>query len=48
MPLTLLIDRAINPPKTVEKLAEIKVQKLEIIENKKIIEAIDYYSAKNE
>lgn len=48
VPLTLLIDRAINPTKTVEKLAEIKVQKLEIIENKKIIETIDYYSAKNE
>lgn len=46
--LTLLIDRAINPTKTVEKLAEIKVQKLEIIENEKIVETIEYYSTKNE
>lgn len=48
VPLTLLIDRAINPTKTVEKLAEIKVQKLEIIENEKIVETIEYYSTKNE
>ena len=48
VPLTLLIDRAINPTKTVEKLAEIKVQKLEIIENEKIVENIEYYYTKNE
>lgn len=42
VPLTLLIDRAINPIKTVERLTEIRVQKLEIIEEGKIIETIEY------
>ncbi len=42
VPLTLLIDRAINPNKTVEGLTEIKVKKLEIIEGGKIIETIEY------
>lgn len=42
VPLTLLIDRAISPNKTVEGLAEIKVQKLEIIEGGEIIETIEY------
>ena len=44
VPLTLLIDRAINPTKTVEGLTEIKVQKLEIIEAGEIIETIEYNS----
>lgn len=42
VPLTLLIDRAVNPTKTVAGLNEIKVQKLEIIEKEKIIETIEY------
>lgn len=42
VPLTLLIDRAVNPTKTVKGLSEIKVQKLEIIEKEKIIETIEY------
>ena len=42
VPLTLLIDRAINPNKTVEGLMEIKVKRLEIIENAKIIEVMEY------
>lgn len=42
VPLTLLIDRAINPTKTIEGLTEIKVQKLEIIEKEKVIETIEY------
>lgn len=42
VPLTLLIDRAINPNKTVEGLKEIKVDKLEIIENGEIVEKVDY------
>lgn len=42
VPLTLLIDRAISPNKTVEGLMEIKVKKLEIIEDEKIIELIAY------
>lgn len=42
VPLTLLIDRAINPIKTVEGLMEIKVKRLEIIEDEKIIEVIEY------
>ena len=40
--LTLLIDREVNPTKTVEGLTEIKVQKLEIIETEKVIETIKY------
>lgn len=42
VPLTLLIDRAVNPTKTVEGLTEIKVKKLEIIENGNVIETIEY------
>ncbi len=42
VPLTLLIDRAVNPTKTVDGLVEIKVQKLEIIESGEIIETIHY------
>lgn len=42
VPLTLLIDRAIRPNKTVEGLMEIKVKKLEIIEDGEIIEVIEY------
>ena len=42
VPLTLLIDRAVNPTKTVDGLVEIKVQKLEIIEAGEIIETIQY------
>ncbi len=42
VPLTLLIDRAISPNKTVEGLMEMKVKKLEIIEDEKIIELIAY------
>lgn len=42
VPLTFLIDRAINPSKTLEGLEEIRVLKLEIIERNKIIETIDY------
>lgn len=42
VPLTLLIDRAINPTKTVEGLTEIKVKKLEIIEKEEVIETIEY------
>lgn len=48
VPLTLLIDRTVNPTKTVEGLVEIKVQKLEIIENEKIIETVECYSMENE
>ncbi len=40
--LTLLIDREVNPTKTVEGLTEIKVQKLEIIQTEKVIETIKY------
>ena len=40
--LTLLIDRAVCPTKTVEGLDEVKVLKLEIIENEEIIEIIEY------
>ena len=42
VPLTLLINRAINPTKTIDGLTELKVQKLEIIENEKVIETIEY------
>lgn len=42
VPLTLLIDRAINPNKTVKNLKSIKVLKLEIVEKEKIIECIEY------
>lgn len=48
VPLTLLIDRAINPNKTVEGLTEIKVQKLEIIEAGEIIETIEYNGGKKQ
>ncbi len=44
VPLTSLIDRAINPRKTLTGLSQIKVQELEIIENGKIIETIQYNS----
>ena len=46
VPLTLLIDRAINPNKTVEGLTEIKVKKLEIIEGGKINETVKYEAHK--
>lgn len=42
VPLTLLIDRAIDPDKTIKNLEKIKVMKMEIIENEKIIETICY------
>lgn len=42
VPLTLLIDRAISPNKTVEGLMKLKVKKLEIIEDGKIIESVEY------
>ncbi len=42
VPITLLIDRAINPRKTVEGLRRIRVTKLEIIENDQIIDVIIY------
>lgn len=42
VPLTLLIDRAINPTRTVEGLTEIRVKKLEIIEAGKTIETVEY------
>lgn len=45
VPLTLLIDRAINPAKTVEGLKRINVQKLEIIENEKIIDIVEFKTA---
>ena len=42
VPLTLLIDRAVNPKKSLEGLKEIKVNKLEIMEDGKIVEVINY------
>ena len=42
VPITLLIDRVVNPTKTVEGLKEIKVHKLEIIENEEVLETIEY------
>ncbi|MFI3215094.1 MAG: hypothetical protein R3Y24_17440 [Eubacteriales bacterium] len=42
VPLTLLIDRAIDPNKTVRNLKAIKVLKLEIIENEQTLESIEY------
>lgn len=42
VPLTVLIDRAINPTKTVEKLKALRVIKLEIIEEEKIIKVVTY------
>lgn len=42
VPLTLLIDRAIDPNKTVRSLKPIKVLKLEIIENGQMLESIEY------
>ena len=44
VPLTLLVDRAINPDETVKKLKQLKVSKLYIKENDKIVETIDYDS----
>ena len=41
VPLTILIGRAINPTKTISSLQPIKVKRLEIIENDKVIECID-------
>ncbi|MDU7030182.1 MAG: hypothetical protein E6357_21160 [Clostridiales bacterium] len=40
VPLTMLIDRAINPLKTVEGLQALKVDKLEIFESQKIVKVI--------
>ncbi|MFI3212896.1 MAG: PBECR4 domain-containing protein [Eubacteriales bacterium] len=42
VPLTLLIDRAIDPTRTVRNLTLIKVMKMEIIENNIIIESKEY------
>ena len=42
VPLTLLIDRAINPTKTVENLEPVKVKKLEILEAKQVIDILSY------
>ena len=42
VPLTVLIDRAINPTKTVEKLKALKVIKMEIIEEEKIVKVVTY------
>lgn len=42
VPLTLLIDRAIDPTRTVRDLKAIKVKKMEIIENEQIIECSEY------
>ncbi len=42
VPLTLLVDRAIKPDATTEKLTRIDMEKLEIIENEKIIETVPF------
>lgn len=42
VPLTMLVDRAVNPDKSLEGLDKIEVRKLEIIESGKIIETIEY------
>jgi len=42
VPLTLLIDRAIDPTKTIRDLNAINVLKLEIVENDEIVECIGY------
>lgn len=42
VPITMLIDRAINPTETTEELDELKVLKLEIIEDGKIVETVLY------
>lgn len=42
VPLTLLVDRAVNPAKTTEGLQKISVRKLEIIEDGKTTEKVEY------
>lgn len=42
VPLTLLVDRAIDPTITISKLEHIDMEKLEIIENDTVIEMITY------
>ena len=42
VPLTMLVDRAVNPDKSLEGLDKIEVRKLEIIESGKIIETIEH------
>lgn len=42
VPLTLLIDRAVDPQKTVKGLTSVKVMKLEIVENNQVIESFAY------
>ena len=42
VPLTMLVDRAVNPNKSLEGLDKIEVRKLEIIESGKIIETIEF------
>lgn len=42
VPLTMLVDRAVNPDKSLEGLDKIEVRKLEIIESGKIIETIEF------
>lgn len=42
VPITMLIDRAINPKKTIDGLIEVKVLKLEIIESGKVIDSVTY------
>jgi len=38
----MLVDRAVNPDKSLEGLDKIEVRKLEIIESGKIIETIEF------
>ena len=42
VPITILIDRAVNPTKTVDGLLQLKVIKLHILENDEIIEVVNY------
>ena len=42
VPLTLLVDRAINPTATIDKLKHIDMKKLEIIEDGTIKDTIIY------
>lgn len=42
VPITILIDRAINPQKTTQGLKEVKVIKLEIIENHQVVDTVIY------
>lgn len=42
VPLTMLIDRAVNPKKTIEGLTALQVEKLEVIEAGDIIKTITY------